>query len=276
MEYSLTEIGLNVIWKDGQFLDGNLPSVFHDDSGFSGALGVFDSMLAMDGVLIDPAEHFERLLHDVDVVLGMGTSWMPDFVEMTNIWQPVLSENRLTKGPARIRTTVTGGISSGPLTVSKIPTIIVTAAVSGGAADIKPATCAIIRDFPRVVDCALENCKRLDYSRSFAARRMAVAAGADEAIVTNTEKNIACGATSNIFIREGNRLITPPLRDGVLAGVTRRKIVEGNTFLTKPVSEGGHGFIVAEENISEERLKAANEVFLTNSFVGLRLVTKIL
>lgn len=275
MEYSLTEIGLNVIWKDGQFLDGNLPSVFHDDCGLSGGLGVFDSMLAMDGVLMDPAEHFERLLHDADTVLGMGTSWMPGFIEMTNIWQPVLSENRLTKGPARIRTVITGGISSGPLSVSKIPTLIITAAVSGGPSDIRPAKCAIIRDFPRVAGCVLENCKRIDYTRSYAARRMAVAAGAEEAIVTNTDRNIACGATSNLFIREGAHLITPPLRDGVLAGVTRRKIVTGNTVLTKPAAEGGKGFVVLEESISEDRLRKADEMFLTNSFVGLRKISEI-
>ncbi len=249
---------MSTIWKDGQFIDGFAPTMFHDDSGFGGALGVFDSMLARDGVLIDPGEHFERLLHDVNVVLGMGESWLPGFVSMTNVWLPLLSQNNLTKGYARVRTTVTGGVSNGPLAISTVPTVFVTAQRSGSPEEVQPVKCTVIRDFPRVVGDVLENCKRLDYTRSFAARRMARALGAEEAIITNTEGNIACGATSNIFIKENGQMFTPPLRDGVLAGVTRRMILQ----------RGG----AIEQSISEERMRKADEVYLTNSFVGMRKV----
>jgi len=253
---------MSVIWKDGNLLDGTRPQVGHDDSGFINGLGVFDSMLAKDGVLLDAGAHFDRLLHDIDVVLGFGASWLPGFVEMTNIWIPLLSENRLTKGYARIKTIVTGGMSAGPLTVSNIPSVVVSVAPSGAPESVKPAVCAIIPDFPRVAGDVLENCKRLDYSRSFAARREARAAGADDAIITNTHGNIACGSTSNVFIREGARLVTPPLSEGVLAGVTRKMILQGQN--------------ASEDVITPDRLRAADEVFLTNSFTGMRKVSKIL
>lgn len=267
---------MSVIWKDGTFLDGNLGHISADDAGFVNGLGIFDSMLAKDGVLIDALEHFERILHDAEVVMGMGTAWLPGFSGMTEIWQPLLSENNLTQGYARIKTIVTGGISQGPLKVSKVPSVVVTVAAATDPAKTSMLTCAIVRDFPRVAGDVLENCKRLDYTRAFAARRAAVAAGAEEAIITNTRGFIACAATSNIFIREGAYMVTPPLSDGVLAGVTRRKIIEGGTVLTKPTAEGGRGLSVVEESISEERLRAADEVFVTNSFVGLRKVAAIL
>lgn len=250
---------MSVIWKDGEFLDGLAPSLFAQDCGIAGGLGVFDSMLAKDGVLIDGAEHYERLVHDADIVLGYNKSWLPGFAAMSEVWQPLLSQNNLTKGHARLRTVITGGFSQGPLTVSDIPTILVTAGKSGAPENASPVRCAVVRDFPRIARCVLENCKRLDYTRAFAARRRAVSMGAEEAILINTDGNIACAATSNIYIREGGMLITPPLKDGVLAGVTRRLMLERGEAI--------------EESISEERLKAAEAVYITNSFTGLRPVT---
>lgn len=247
---------MSVIWKDGRFLDGLQPHISHDDIGFLNGLGVFDSMMARDGNLIDALEHYERAIHDARVVLGLSSSWSPSFSAMTEVWQPLLARNNLTRGYARIRTVITGGIGHGPLTISAIPSIIVSVGKATAPENMQPAICAVIRDFPRIAGNKLENCKRLDYSRSFAARNAAMALGANEAIVTNTEGNIACGATSNIFIREGGSYFTPPLSDGVLAGVTRRKLLEDGKAL--------------EESVSEKRLRKADEIFLTNSFFGMR------
>jgi branched-subunit amino acid aminotransferase/4-amino-4-deoxychorismate lyase len=82
---------------------------------------------------------------------------------------------------------------------------------------------------------------------------------ADEAILTNTNGDIACAATSNVFIVEKGRWITPPLSDGVLAGITRANIL-------------AEKLAALEESISPERLRAADEVYLCNSFTGLRKV----
>jgi branched-chain amino acid aminotransferase len=250
---------MTTIWKDGEFIDSFTPSMMADDCAFAGGLGVFDSMMAKDSVLIDAGDHFDRLIHDVEIVLGMGASWLPGFLTMTEVWQPLLSLNNLSKGYARIRTMVTGGISSGPLSISGVPTVVVSVAPAGSPDNLPPIQCAVISDFPRIANCVLENCKRLDYTRSFAARRKARELGAEEAIITNTEGNIACAATSNIYIRENGVLITPPLRDGVLAGITRKKMLECGEAI--------------EQSISIDRLKTAEDVFISNSFTGLRKVT---
>lgn len=244
------------IWKDGNFTDNTVAQISADDSGFINGLGVFDSMLAKDGVLQDPAEHFDRLLHDIEVVLGYGPTWLPGFVDMTNVWIPLLSQNNLIKGFARVKTIVTGGMSSGPLKISNVPSVVVAVAKAQDPAAAKSVTCAVVRDFPRVAGDVLENCKRLDYTRSYAARREAVTRGAEEAIITNTDGHIACAATSNIFIREKGRLYTPPLSDGVLAGVTRRLILARGE--------------AHEQSISEDRLRNSEAVYLTNSFTGMR------
>lgn len=252
---------MSVIWKDGQFLDGTIPSIYHDDSGFTNGLAVFDSMLAVNSILYDPKEHFDRLVHDADAVLGIAASWLPMFETLSEAWLPLLARNNLSQGPVRIRTTVTGGTSDKPVYVSDVPSVIITAARSGPVENLPPLKCAVIKSHPRVVGDGLENCKRLDYTRSFAARREAYARGAEEAILTNTKEDVCCGATSNLFIEENGGLITPPLSEGVMAGITRAKIIER--------------FSAKEEPISEKRLRSASRVFLTNSFWGMRPATLI-
>lgn len=249
---------MSVIWKDGRFLDGTLPHVFHDDGGLVNGLAVFDSMLAIDGILVDALPHYERLIHDARIVLGISESWIPVFAQMTEAWLPLLTQNQLSKGHARVKTIVTGGISDKPLGVSDIPSVIVSVSKSGAPNNLPPLKCAVVKDFPRIAGSILENCKRTDYTRSLAARRAAAERGADDAIITNTDGLIACGSTSNIFIEERGVLITPPLIDGVLAGITRAKI------LTERKAR--------EDHITEEQLYAADKIYLTNSFWGLRPV----
>lgn len=211
-------------------------------------IGVFDSMLAIDNVPQDIDYHLERLNHDIKAVLPEIT-FSIDKDDAIEIYKKLLDKNDLAKGQARIRTVIAMNNNDVVLLVCTMP---------ARDHNTDTLTCAIIKDYPRESGNPLENCKRLNYSRSFDARAKAQELGADEAILTNTDGNIACGATSNIFIEENGVLITPPLSDGVLAGVTRRKLIEERD--------------IKEESISLERLKAADKIYLTNSFMGLREV----
>ena len=251
---------MSIIYINGQYKEDNHPLISHRDCGFMTGIGVFDSMLTVDNSPIHAQDHYDRLIHDAMTVIGI----MPDlsFDDFEKIISELIEKNELQSGYARIRTTITGGIVDGPLEPATSLTVIIDVERTQKPDENKTLTCAIITDFPRIAGCELENCKRVDYSRSYTARQKAKAMGADEAIITNTDGNIACGATSNIFIEENGALITPPLSDGVLAGVTRKHIIQ----------EQG----AKEESISKARLNKADAIFLTNSFIGLRKIEKIL
>lgn len=248
------------IYINGTYQDADEVSISHRNSGFTTGNGIFDSMLVKDGVALYATEHYERIIHDVKIVIGIDPNF--SFENFQTAYNNLLTRNDIKNGYARIRTTITGGEVDAPLALAHTPTILMSAAATNNPEDITPVTAAIITDFPRISGCILENCKRVDYSRSYAARRAAEKLGATEAILTNTDGNIACGATSNIFIEENGELITPPLSDGVLAGITRRKLME----------ERPKGQEVREESISINRLKSADNIYLTNSFIGLRSV----
>ncbi len=250
---------MSTIYFNGEYIKDNKPIIASNDCGFTTGIGIFDSILAHNGKGVYAQEHYERIIHDAKTVIGLEPAL--SFDDFEKIYVELLQKNNLNENYARIRTTITGGEVSAPLARATQLTILISVGLAENPDNTEPCEATIITEFPRIAGCALENCKRLDYSRSYAARRLAEELGAQEAILTNTDGNVACATTSNIFIEENNILITPPLKDGVLAGVTRRKFIEKRE--------------VKQESISIERLKGADKIYLTNSFFGLRHVTLI-
>jgi len=96
----------------------------------------------------------------------------------------------------------------------------------------------------------LAGAKTTSYDVSFAARREAERAGADDALLVGAGR-ILEGATANVWWRRGDELFTPAVRPGVLPGVTRAFVLSIET-----AREGE--FDVAD-------LLSADEAFLTSS-----------
>jgi para-aminobenzoate synthetase/4-amino-4-deoxychorismate lyase len=98
---------------------------------------------------------------------------------------------------------------------------------------------------------------REQYDRCLAQAR---AAGCDEIIFRNERGEITEGTISNVFIRRGGKLLTPPLSCGVLPGIFRRHLLETEAN--------------AEERIlTLEDLETADEILICNSLRGLRAVS---
>lgn len=226
-----------------------ISGAIEDDSGLANGLGVLDTLLVHNGAPQDIDLHLERLTHDCEHILRCAC---PD------VRAGIMDLAASSDGTARLRVVITGGNTQKPLAIPTHPNVFM--AITPVTQDTAPLSCQIIATYPRIAGCQLENSKRTDYARSFAARQDALNAGYDDAILLDTNGNIACGTTANLFIVENGARITPPLRCGVVAGITRKKlIVEG----------------AREEIITPDRLLQAESVFMTNSISGLRPVRKI-
>lgn len=92
------------------------------------------------------------------------------------------------------------------------------------------------------------------------ARAEADAAGADEAVLLNTDGFVVEGASSNLFWISGDTICTPPLASGILPGVTRGVVLE--------ICEKLH-LKTKQANISVEELKHADGIFLSLSSFGI-------
>jgi branched-chain amino acid aminotransferase len=102
--------------------------------------------------------------------------------------------------------------------------------------------------------------KILSYAENVMALVEAGRAGADDAIVLDTEGHCCEGAFSNLFICRAGTLVTPPTSCGALPGITRQAVLEFASGLALPTVE--RPFFPAE-------LLAADEAFLTSSLRGI-------
>jgi para-aminobenzoate synthetase / 4-amino-4-deoxychorismate lyase len=87
----------------------------------------------------------------------------------------------------------------------------------------------------------------------------AVAQNCDDIIFLNERNELTEGAISNIFLRKGNKLLTPPLASGVLPGIYRHHILE-----TNPHAE--------EKVLTLEDLHTADAIYICNSIRGMNEV----
>ena len=90
------------------------------------------------------------------------------------------------------------------------------------------------------------------YDRALAAAREK---GADEAVLLNRDGEVTEGTYSNLFVRMGDRLLTPPVESGLLAGVYRDYVLEA-----QPQAE--------EEVLTLEDLQDADAIFCCNGLRG--------
>jgi branched-subunit amino acid aminotransferase/4-amino-4-deoxychorismate lyase len=129
--------------------------------------------------------------------------------------------------------------------------LVATAAALPGGLDELRARGLTLQTFDVGPPAALlAGAKTTSYDVSFAARREAERAGADDALLVGAGRVLE-GATANVWWRRGDELFTPAVRPGVLPGVTRAFVLS-----VEPAREGD--FDVAE-------LLAADEAFLTSS-----------
>lgn len=88
----------------------------------------------------------------------------------------------------------------------------------------------------------------------------------DNCVLLNERKGVAEVTNGNIFILKGNNIKTPSLTEGCLKGIMRKKILE--------ILSNKEDFTVEETSITPFEIQKADEIFITNSIMGIQPVTK--
>jgi len=91
--------------------------------------------------------------------------------------------------------------------------------------------------------------------------------GYDEAIVLTADGHVSEGSAENLFIVKGGAMITPPITDNILEGITRRRLME--------IGRGELGVEVIERSIDRTELYGADEVFLCGTGAQISPVIEI-
>jgi branched-chain amino acid aminotransferase len=105
------------------------------------------------------------------------------------------------------------------------------------------------------------------YVNSALASDEARQSGFDEAILLNESGHVAEGSTCNVFMVRKGALITPPVHENVLEGITRDTVMR--------LAEQELGLLVIERPIDRSELYICDELFFTGTAVGLAPVVRV-
>ncbi|HAE58343.1 MAG TPA: branched chain amino acid aminotransferase [Anaerolineae bacterium] len=105
------------------------------------------------------------------------------------------------------------------------------------------------------------------YANSALIKTDAIRAGFDEALVLDQNGHISEGTAMNVFMVRDGVLITPPVTDNILEGITRRTVLElAREELKIPV---------VERSIDRTETYVCEELFLTGTAAQVTVVTKV-
>ncbi len=245
---STVAAGIRQVWINGHLRAEEEACVSPFDHGLLTGDGVFETLVCYEGKLFAFSRHWRRLGRSGEV-LGLE---IPGFEELRAASNEVVEANGI--GFGRLRITVTGGPA--PLGSEKGNagcTVLIAAAPLSQVP--RKAKVAVV-PYRRNEHGALTGHKTTSYGENVVALAYAKARGASEAIFGNTAGRLCEGTGSNVFLVREGKLITPPLSDGCLPGVTRSLLLE---------LCAREGIAVREESLPLEALAEASEAFLAST-----------
>ena len=226
----------NYAYVNGQFVPAHKAVVSIGDRGFLYGDGCFETLRVYAGQLFRFPEHMVRLMAGLDA-LGIA-AWLSP-AELRAACRALLRRNDVRDGVARIyqsRDSIVVTVQPREFAARELHAIISTVRLDGRLSRFKTAN-------------------RLPY---ILAQREAERANVNDAVLLNGAGQVAEFIASNLFVVKHGGLLTPPLADGPLPGITRAVVLGLAAAEQIPVRELSFG---------PELLVAADEVFATNSLM---------
>ena len=226
------------------------------DRGFLFGDGVYEVMARVDGRIRAKSLHQARLRSSLDAI-GLSVSVDDVFADV----------DRLTEKAglldAKIYIQVTRGAASArdhafPSKIS--PTVFLT--ISEFVAVSQKPSIAIVRPDIR---WRRNSIKSVSLLGNVLLMQEARDSGAHEAIL-HRDHLVTEASTSNVFVIRGQSLMTPPLSDLILPGITRHLVIEMASQI---------GLNVIEEPIHVDSLSDTDGVFVSSSTRGLMPIVEL-
>lgn len=251
----------DVAFLNGRFMPISRARVSVEDRGFQFGDGVYEVLRTYGGRLFHPEDHLARLESSA-AAIGLKT------VYPGSRWGTILAEinRRCGYRNAKIYIQITRGAAPRDHVVSRRikPTVVLTAR---RMASLPRALYARGVSIITVEDIRWGRCdiKTVNLLPNVMARQKAVSAGVQDAVFVRNGW-VTEGATSNIFAVVRGRIVTPPLGNKILSGITRDCVIS----LAKSA-----GIPLVEEPLSMKALRGAEEIFLSSTTIEVLPVVRV-
>ena len=249
-----------ILPKNGKFLN-------HRNRGLRYGDSLFESLRAVNGKVFFWEDHYLRLMASMRMLrMEIPMEFTMEFLE-ENI-QKSITVNHLSETAARIRLTVfrdEGGLYL-PKT-NRISFIIEADPLSSAFYVVSEDhyEVELFKDYyvnPDLLSTLKTNNKIINVVGSIYAQENDY----DNCLLLNNAKQVVEALNGNLFLVNGNIIKTPPLEDGCMNGILRKKLME--------IIKKLEGYDLQETSISPFELQKADELFITNSIIGIRPISK--
>lgn len=232
------------------------------DSGFMQGIGLFETMRTYGSQVFRLPQHLARLASSAR---QLGWAVIPEAEHLEEHVRQVVT----AAGPGELRVRVTVTTGSLRATERETPELTVVATASPGARypdeHYLQGVTVVAPGFVQGRRDPTIGHKTTSYFARLASLREAHARGAFEALWLTDDGGVAEAAISSLFLVNNGRLLTPPLDTPVLPGITRATVLELAAAQHVPVEETA---------VTLDALRAADEVFLTNSLMEIMPVVR--
>lgn len=216
-----------------------------EDDGFYFGIGAFETIAVENGIPQFLEEHIRRLEYTMEF-LGIDR----EIEEIREKAQKVLTDPQLKSGRKALK-----------ITVSQKNLRIDFRQNHYKSEDYERGFTTVFSGIRRNETSPLVYHKTLNYGECIMEKRKAQKSGIDEPIFLNTRGEIAEGATTNVFFIKDKEIVTPSKACGLLPGIIREYLIETCQ--------------VQEKRILPEEILDYDEMFLTNSLLGIMPVKNI-
>ncbi|MCK5441738.1 MAG: aminotransferase class IV [Maribacter sp.] len=246
--------------QDKQFLN-------HSNRGLRYGDALFETIRVSNGTPFFWEDHYLRLMSSMRILrMEIPMEFTMEFLEDQII--KTLKANQLIQKPARVRLTIfrnNGGLYT-PQT-NEVSFILEVKELTSSfyTLEEKVYKVELFKDFyvnPDMLSTLKTNNKIINVLGSVYAKENDY----DNCLLLNTNKSVVEALNGNLFVVKNNIIKTPPLKDGCLNGIIRNKLMG--------ILDKIDDFKFLEESISPFELQKADELFITNSIVGIQPINR--
>ncbi len=245
-----------IVFLNGQFVPEAQAVVPINDRGFMYGDGLFETVRVCGGRPFRMAQHLERMARGADF-LKIKCPFTPK--ELQDFAGQLIGQNQMPE--AILRVTLTRGPGERGYTpgVGGRPTVVMT--LHDAPSLERPVQWSLITSSCRIPAAdPISSYKTLNQLAHIMARLEAVEQGADEALLINTNGEVAEAASGNLFWVYQDNICTVPTGRGVLPGITRAVVLEICQTLGLPTSK---------RVIKPDALRNSEGIFITQSAFGI-------
>ncbi len=244
------------IWFDGKLVDEAEAAVSVFDHGVLYGDGCFEGIRFYSGKVFRLQEHIVRLFNSMRYLM-IELPW--SFEEVCAATEETVAASGLDDGYIRLVVTRgKGDLGLNPRNCPKSSMFIIVQNIALYPKEMYENGLSLITSSYRRPnpDVLCQQVKSLNYLNSISAKMEAVQQGAGEALMLNQRGNVAECTGDNIFIVTGGTVVTPPVTEGALGGITRHAVMDICAELGIPCEE---------KVINRFDVLSADECFLTGT-----------